>query len=105
MLVLGQLQPFVFGIVVWHLENSTSCPYNALMTITKLRTAALALAPMDREALAEDLLHSITQEDQEAIDAAWLREVRRREARLAAGKSRTRPVDQVLGRLRRKAQS
>lgn len=52
------------------------------MTLTEdqIKQAALQLAPDDRETLAEDLLLSITGQDRAAIDAAWLEEVRRRDA-------------------------
>jgi hypothetical protein len=52
------------------------------MTLTKdqIKEAALHLDPRDREALAEDLLLSVTAEDRESIDASWLQEVRRRDS-------------------------
>ena len=75
------------------------------MTLTReqIRAAALELDPNDREALAEELLLSIGVEEREAIDQAWLEEARRRDAALLAGKGHSKPVDEVLGRLQRKA--
>jgi putative addiction module component (TIGR02574 family) len=75
------------------------------MTLTReqIKTAALQLAPAEREALAEELLLSIDEADRHSIDAAWLAEARRRDADLAAGRTSARPVDQVIERLLRKA--
>jgi hypothetical protein len=75
------------------------------MTMTKeqIRTAALQLDPADREALAEELLLSIGDADREAVDAAWLAEVARRDADFVAGKTGAKPVAAVIERLLAKA--
>lgn len=58
----------------------------------EIKTAALELDPLDREALAEELLLSIDGKDREEIDAAWLAEARRRDKEFAAGRSHAKPV-------------
>jgi putative addiction module component (TIGR02574 family) len=75
------------------------------MTLTReqIKTAALQLAPSEREALAEELLLSIDEADRQSIDAAWLAEARRRDGDLAAGRTAAKPVDEVIDRLLRKA--
>lgn len=50
------------------------------MTRDQIRNAALELEPPEREALAEELLRSITCTDQDAIDTAGLPETRHRDA-------------------------
>jgi hypothetical protein len=69
------------------------------MTTDQIRTAALKLDPVEREALAEELLLSIVESDREAIDIAWLAEARRRDATFLAGQSNAKPVDEVISRL------
>jgi putative addiction module component (TIGR02574 family) len=73
------------------------------LTRDQIKTAALQLAPADREALAEELLLSIDDTDRQSMDAAWLAEARRRDADFLAGKTGAQPVDQVIDRLVRKA--
>lgn len=75
------------------------------MTLTReqIRAAALELHPNDREALAEELPLSISVEEREAIDQAWLEEARRRDAAFLAGNRNAKPVDEVLDRLKRGA--
>jgi putative addiction module component (TIGR02574 family) len=74
------------------------------MTLDQIKSAALKLAPSEREALAEDLLLSISDADRAEIDAAWLDEARRRDALFAADPSRAKPADDVIKRLRARAQ-
>jgi Putative addiction module component len=69
------------------------------LTREQIKTAALELDPVEREALAEEILLSIADAERSAIDAAWLAEARQRDA----GKSSDRPVDEVIDRLRNKA--
>jgi hypothetical protein len=75
------------------------------MTLTKsqIKAAALELDPAEREALAEELLLSLSDGEREAIDAAWLVEARRRDADFAAGSVAAKPVDEVIDRLTRRA--
>jgi hypothetical protein len=71
----------------------------------QIRAEALKLNPAEREALAEELLLSINGSDREAIDAAWLLEVRRRDAAFISGQSRANPIDSVTDRLKIKSQT
>jgi putative addiction module component (TIGR02574 family) len=73
------------------------------MTTDQIRTAALKLDPVEREALAEELLLSVSDTDRETVDAAWLAEAHHRDAEFRAGKSTLSPVDAVISRLRQKA--
>jgi putative addiction module component (TIGR02574 family) len=77
------------------------------MTLTKeqIKTAALQLAPAEREALAEELLLSIGETDRQAIDSAWLAEAHRRDADFRAGRTGAKPADQVIDRLLGKARA
>lgn len=72
------------------------------LTRHQIKTAALELAPAEREALAEELLLSIAEADSQAIDAAWLAEARRRDAAFLAGNTGTKPVEDVIDRLTRR---
>jgi len=75
------------------------------MTLTKeqIKSAAMKLDPADREALAEELLLSIDEQDRQAIDAAWLAEVKRRDVQFQAGKTVAKPFDQIIDRLKGRA--
>lgn len=59
-------------------------------------TAVLELDPGEREALAEEILLSIGTADRQAVDQAWIAEIRRRDADFRAGKTGAKPVDEVL---------
>lgn len=59
--------------------------------------------PLEREALAEELLLSIEGTDGAAIEAAWLAEAHHRDAAFLAGRTGSKPVEQVLERLQNKA--
>lgn len=69
------------------------------MTKDQIFTEALALGPDEREALAEELWMSLGGVSQAAVDAAWLVEVRRRDAAFAAGLETASPLDEVLARV------
>jgi len=71
------------------------------LTRKQIKSAAMTLDATEREALAEELLLSIERTDRDAIDQAWLAEIRRRDARYRSGKTKAKPVAQVLDRLKR----
>ena len=73
------------------------------MTREQIKAAALELDPIEREALAEELLLSLDEAEREAIDQAWLAEARKRDAEFRVGKSGITPVEQVLDRIASKA--
>lgn len=75
------------------------------LTVEQIRIAALDLQPADRQALAQDLLLSIDGASAQELDQAWLSEARRRDASFRAGKTGAKSVDEVLTRLRGKANS
>jgi putative addiction module component (TIGR02574 family) len=71
------------------------------MTKEQIKTAALELAPAEREALAEEILLSISPADREAIDATWIAEAHRRNAEYQAGLCKVIPVEELLSRHRK----
>jgi putative addiction module component (TIGR02574 family) len=70
------------------------------MTRQQIKSAALKLAPSEREALAEELLLSIADSERKAIDAEWLAEVHRRDEAFKRGKTGAKPVEMVIERLK-----
>jgi hypothetical protein len=70
----------------------------------QIKAAALELDPIEREALAEELLMSISDSESRSIDAAWLEEVRRRDASFVQRQGIAKPVDDVIARIRDSAQ-
>ena len=74
------------------------------MSLTKqqIKTAAMELDPVEREALAEELLLSISDSEREQIEAEWLDEAKRRDAAFLAGQMTASPVEDVIDRIRRK---
>jgi hypothetical protein len=73
------------------------------MTLQQIKDAALKLDPAQREMLAEELLRSVTREERDAIDQAWLEEAHRRDAAFASGETGAKPVQQIIDRLMQKA--
>jgi putative addiction module component (TIGR02574 family) len=69
------------------------------MTKDQILAEAQSLAPQEREKLAEELLLTLTDADSDAIDAAWLEEVRRREVEYQASGAKSSPVEEVVARL------
>ena len=59
----------------------------------------------EREALAEELLLSLSDVEREAIDAAWLAEAKRRDELFKQSGRPAKPVDEVVARLRNSARS
>jgi putative addiction module component (TIGR02574 family) len=74
------------------------------VTIDQARSIAMQLNASDREVLAEELLQSVSESESDAIDQAWLAEVRRRDADLLAGRCKASGVDDVVNRLLAKGQ-
>jgi hypothetical protein len=75
------------------------------MTKEQIKIAAMELDPVDRSALAEELLLSIDGAEREAVDAAWLDEAHRRDADLAMGRSGAKSVDVAIASIKRKRSS
>jgi len=75
------------------------------MSVEQIRTEALALKPTEREALAEELLLSLTDADRSELDAAWAAEINRRIEDFDAGRASSKSVEEVVERLLRKAGS
>jgi hypothetical protein len=76
-----------------------------LMAISKARikVEAMRLDAIEREALAEELLLSLSDADREEIDKAWLDEAKRRDAAFKKDGGIAKPVDEVIDRLKRSA--
>lgn len=68
--------------------------------IQELSRRAKELTPDERVQLAEEILASIHEADEE-IDAAWDAEVRRRVAEIESGAAELIPAEEVFARLRR----
>jgi hypothetical protein len=69
------------------------------MTKDQILAEAMALEPEQREALAHELWESSGGARQAAVDAAWLEEVRRRDAAFAAGQDTESPLDEAVARV------
>jgi putative addiction module component (TIGR02574 family) len=69
------------------------------VTIEQARSVAMQINASDREALAEELLQSVSEQESAAIDQAWLEEVRRRDSGFAAGRTKAKGVDEVVARI------
>lgn len=66
--------------------------------LEKLESAALKLAPSDREALAQRLLASLATDLE--IEDAWAIEVERRIAEIESGTTQLIPIEEALARVR-----
>ncbi len=64
--------------------------------LKELTAKAMALPAKDRAELAELLIQSLEEQDDEAIKSAWLAEISRRDQEIRAGAPVTKPADQVL---------
>ena len=71
----------------------------------ELFTGALSLDARERAKLAESLWLSADNATQTDVRDAWESEIARRMADLDAGRASTRPVQDVIDRLRRKTSS
>lgn len=67
-------------------------------TVAELAKRGLALAPEDRERLAELLLASIDAEPASEVEAAWDAEIRRRLAAYDQGESQAIVAEEVFAR-------
>ena len=66
------------------------------LTKEQIKIAAMELDPVERSALAEELLLSVAEVDRDALDAAWLGEAHRRDAAFASGRTGAKPVDDAI---------
>jgi len=62
----------------------------------EVTTKAMALPAESRAELAELLIQSLEEKEDEEIKSAWLAEIHRRDNEIRAGASVTKPADQVL---------
>ena len=60
----------------------------------------MQLDPVEREALAEELLLSLSDGEREAIDTAWLAEAKRRDEAFKQSGHGAKPLDDVIARLK-----
>jgi putative addiction module component (TIGR02574 family) len=72
------------------------------MEKSQILAEAMLLDPKDREALAEELLTTVDQDDSQVLDAVWDAEIERRLANYDQGLTRSSPPDQMFRRLREK---
>ena len=59
----------------------------------------MQLNAVEREALAEELLLSLSEDQREEIDAAWIQEVQRRHLAFLSGETLAKPVHEVISRI------
>ena len=64
--------------------------------LKELTAKAMALPAKDRAELAELLIQSLEEQDDEAIKSAWLAEISRRDHEIRPGAPVNKPADQVL---------
>ncbi len=74
-----------------------------MKTLDQVSKEALELPVSSRVLLAEQLLDSLDQPDQERIEALWAAEIERRLARFDRGEVQTIPGEEVFRRIRSRA--
>ncbi len=62
----------------------------------KITSETLSLPTVERAELAEILIQSLDEKEDEDIRTAWLQEIRKRDREIRSGKAVLKPVDQVL---------
>ncbi len=62
----------------------------------KITSETLSLPTVERAELAEILIQSLDEKEDEDIRPAWLQEIRQRDREIRSGKAVLKPVDQVL---------
>jgi len=72
----------------------------AINTYKEVMSAAMTLSPDEREMLAEQLMASLPDEDQETIDRLWAEEAERRYKEIEDGVVKAIPGEEVMNRLR-----
>ncbi len=68
--------------------------------IDELSQKARGLSPAERVRLAEELLATVQETDEE-VEAAWDEEIKRRVAEIESGTARLIPAEEVFARIRR----
>ena len=69
--------------------------------LDEVERQAMALSQKDRAALAERLLASLDEGEDEGVEEAWAAEAERRDRELQEGKVKGIPASQVFARVRR----
>lgn len=69
--------------------------------VAELSEKALALSPEDRARLAEELLASLQEGRDPAVEAAWDEEIRRRLAEVESGSAKLVPAVEVFDEIRK----
>ncbi len=62
----------------------------------KITSETLSLPTVERAELAEILIQSLDEKEDEDIRTAWLQEIRQRDREIRSGKAVLKPADQVL---------
>ena len=62
----------------------------------KITSETLSLPTKERAELAEILIQSLDEKEDDDIRSAWLQEIRQRDREIRSGKAVLKPVDQVL---------
>ncbi len=66
----------------------------------KITSETLSLPTVERAELAEILIQSLDEKEDEDIRTAWLQEIRQRDREIRSGKAVLKPADQVLSEAR-----
>jgi putative addiction module component (TIGR02574 family) len=68
----------------------------------EVTSKAMALPPQSRAELAELLIQSLDEKEEDELKSAWLTEIRRRDQEIRSGVSVTKPAEEVLKEAREK---
>lgn len=68
----------------------------------EITSKAMTLPPETRAELAELLIQSLDEKEDEEVKSAWLAEIRRRDQEIRSGAAVTKPAEQVLKEAREK---
>ena len=66
----------------------------------KITSETLSLPTVERAELAEILIQSLDEKEDEDIRTAWLQEIRQRDREIRSGEAVLKPADQVLRKAR-----
>lgn len=70
------------------------------MSVEELKEKALCLKPEERAYLAQALIASLDEMNEEEIEKLWIQEAVRRDQEIERGEARLLPADEVFERIR-----
>jgi putative addiction module component (TIGR02574 family) len=69
--------------------------------LQRLKEEASSLSYRQKEELMEHIVQSVAQDFEPSVKAAWIKEIKRRDADVRSGKSKLIPHEKVMADLRR----